>query len=351
VYQRISAEGKIMVSAVSTSEKQMKLRTYREARRRGTEWLLKQMNDNGSIGDPSEGFHFYRAPWTFTVTGETETASAFCGWLRRNMLSPDGCIAGQFRSSGTAYAYTNSVLIVGAHLAKQYDLSFGLMPDLLADRDPVSGAFANHRHADGSGSDDMDIPFACGGGFACLVTGHLDAARAVYRHLKRIYDAQKELPDRFYYNWSRSEQAPITEFTQEKQRWFVVENQAARRQRWTVGGIAAGFLCRLYLVEPHPEYLELARQYQAFSMSGTERQFDYSHVCKSSWGSSLLYQITGEETYSNWTYKMGDWYVDTQTPEGFWHWDYYTTRGAHIELALEFVMHLNTLIGGLASRP
>ena len=338
-----------MAATISTSKKQEKLRTYREAVRRGTEWLLQQVNDDGSIGDPREGFHFYRAPWTFTATGETAAAHAFCGWMRRNMLTPEGIIGGPLRPSGTAYAYTNSVLIVGAHLAKQYDLSIGLMPDLLADQDPLSGAFANHHLDDGSKSDDMDIPFAAGPGFACLVTGHLDEARAVYRHLRSIYDAQTELPDRFYYNWSRTAQSPITEFSEENQRACVVENQAARRQRWTIGGISAGFLCRLYLVEPQQEYLELARKYQSFSMSATEHQFDYSHVCKSSWGSSLLYQVTGEEEYLAWTYKMGDWYVDTQTPEGHWHWDYYTTLGSHIELALEFVMHLNTLIGGLAS--
>ena len=110
-------------------------------------------------------------------------------------------------------------------------------------------------------------------------------------------------------------------------------------------------MCRLYLTEPRPEYLALARKYQAFSMTSTGDQFNYAQVCKSSWGSSLLYQITGEEQYLSWTYKMGDWYVSTQNSKGYWHWDYVKTVGDHIHLALEFVMHLNTLIGGLASCP
>jgi hypothetical protein len=338
-----------MVTKTATSLKREKLQAYREARRKGTEWLLEQLNDDGSIGDSSEGFFFYRAPWTFVVAGEPESASAICGWIRRNMRTLEGTIDGPYRTSGSAFAYANSTLIIGAHLAMQYDLSQGLMPDLLSWQDPRSGAFANHRLGDGSKSDDMDLPYSCGPGFACLLTGQLDAARAVYRHLKTLYEAQTELPGRFYYTWSRARQAPVTEYPKERQFWYIVENQAARRQRWTLGGIAAGFLCRLYLVEPRPAYLELARKYQAFSMSATEHQFDYSHVCKSSWGSSLLYQITGEEQYLNWTFKMGDWYVETQNTEGFWHWDYYTTLGAHIEVALEFVMHLNTLIAGLAS--
>ena len=64
-----------------------------------------------------------------------------------------------------------------------------------------------------------------------------------------------------------------------------------------------------------------------------------------------MYQITGEERYLNWTCRMGDWFVDTQNPEGYWHWDGVSTLGDHIHLALEFVVHLNTLIGGLTSRP
>ena len=48
---------------------------------------------------------------------------------------------------------------------------------------------------------------------------------------------------------------------------------------------------------------------------------------------------------------MGDWYVRTQQPEGHWYWPRYKTLGSHIEVTLEFVMHLDTLIAGLASRP
>ena len=166
-----------------------------------------------------------------------------------------------------------------------------------------------------------------------------------------LYEAQEELPERFYYAWSRAEQAPIRQFPAEQRKAYLVENQVDRPQRWTIGGIAAGFLCRLYLVEPCEEYLALARRYQAFSMSATEHQFKYAQVCKSSWGSALLYQITGEEEYLHWTYRMGDWYVRTQQPEGHWYWPRYKTLGSHIEVTLEFVMHLDTLIAGLASRP
>lgn len=330
-----------------------KLAAYRAARQRGLAWLLARRNPDGSLGDPAAGFHYYRAPWTFTLCGETEAASAVCGWIRRNLITPAGTLDGPLRLFDEAYAYRDATFILGAHLAGQYDLSVGLLPHLLALQDPRSGGFPTDRLPGGGQSDIMDIPYTCGPGFACLAAGLLEPARAVYRFLRAIDEAQPALPECLYYAWSRSEQRLITAFPADRQAAFVVENGAARSQRWTVGGIAAGFLCRLYLAEPRPEYLALARRYQAFSMAATPHQFDYPAACKSSWGSALLYQITGEEDYRRWTERLGDWYLARQEEDGSWRWwnRERDTTGLRIELTLEFVMHLDTLIGALASRP
>jgi len=246
-----------------------KIARYREARDRATGWLLGHLNDDGSMGDASAGWQFYRAPWTFSLVGETEGAAAACDWVRRNLLQRDGTLGGPRRVVTDAWAYRDSAFIVGAHMAGQYDLSHGLMPALLRWQDPISGGFANDRLPDGSMSDDMDIPYTCGGGFASVATGNLEAARRAYSYLARIYLAQEHLPDKFYVFWSRSRQRPITETDAAFELRMVVENQADRHQRWTIGGISAGFLCRLYLADPRPEYVDLARHYQAFSMAAT----------------------------------------------------------------------------------
>jgi hypothetical protein len=327
------------------------LEKYEGVRQAAIDWLLQQLNDDGSLGDPRQGYHFYRAPWTFTLAGHTEAASAVCGWIRDHMLTDRGTIDGPYRVFDDAYAYRDSALIVGAQMAQQYDLSHGLVPALATWQDERSGGSSNDRTPDGGMSDDMSIPYSAGPGFAFLATGDLDRARAVHGFLERIHAAQPELPHRFYYVWSRARQRLVTEFPAEDRFWYVVDNRVAERQRWTIGGIAAGFLCRLYLAEPRPEYLALAREYQAFSMHATEGQFQFPQVCKSGWGSSLLYQITGEQQYLAWTRRMGDWFASGQAPEGFWPVDDPSAeRGSVIHNALEFAMHVDTIIGGLASR-
>ena len=332
-----------------------RLAAYRAARERGTRWLLGHMNGDGSIGDPSTGFSYYRAPWTFSVVGETEAASAISGWIRRNLVTPDGRIDGPFRVFDEWAIYRDATLVVGAHAAMQYDLSLGLWPGLLAIRDDASGIWP-HDRLPGAGeprySDVLDVTAGGAGvGFAALAVGDLAAARGVAGLLARMWDEQPDPERRQYVAWSRTRQRLITEADPEfNAETMLVDNALGASQYWFWGGIAAAFLCRLYLADRNPTHLDLARRYQAFSMAATDAQFDYPAVCKSSWGASLLWQVTGEPEYRDWTLRMGDWYVDTQEPEGWWHPLVEQTLGDVIEITLEFVMHLDTLIGGLSSR-
>jgi hypothetical protein len=334
----------------ASAEDRDRLDAYLAARRRGTDWLLARLRPDGALGDPADGYKTYRALWALGLAGEVEAANRVAGWYRRNALLPHGSIGGPFRTQLDGWAYRDSAMIVGGQLIGAYDLGIGLLPELRRSQDPASGGFANDRLSDGTDSDDMDIPYASGPGFAMLACGDIAGARTVAAFLRRIRDAQTELPDRFFAFWSRSRQRPIVPSDPDFLPHMVVDNTADRMQRWTIGGISAGFLCRLYLAEPDPAYLVLARDYQAFSMAATDAQFKYPSVCKSSWGSSLLYQVTGEHAYRDWTMRMGDWYVAGQEPDGRWHPWVEETEGDVIEITLEFVMHLDTLIAGLVSR-
>ena len=242
------------MTGTSPPDLSTRLEQYAGAKRRGVEWLLRQTHADGSIGDPVHGFRFYRVPWTFTVAGETAAATALCGWIRRHMFTPEGDFDRGRRVLTDAYAYRNATLVYGAHMARQFDLSSRGLEFVLTMQDPQSGGFTNDLEADGTPGDVMDIPYACGCGLACIALGRLDAARAVHAFLERIWRAQRELPDRLHYAWSRERQALVTGGADEPS-WFTVEAQAARKQRWTVGGIAAAFLCRLHMVDPRSNYV------------------------------------------------------------------------------------------------
>lgn len=319
------------------------------AARRATDWILAQQRPSGVIGDPELGLKYYRGAWALALMGEPDAALRLCAWMRGNLLR-DGRLSGPLRLLTDGWAYRDSAVIIGAQMLGQYDLSLGVVDSLLAWQDPVSGGFANDAGAGGVGSDEMDIPYAAGPGLALLATGRIAEARRVAEFLERIHSAQRELPDRFYCFWSRREQRPIVSGDDGFQRRFLVDRTADEMQRWTIGGIAAGFLGRLYLADPEPRYLELARAYQRFSMESSDAQFKYPSVCKSSWGAALLYQITGEAPYLDWLRRMAAWYLAGQETEGWWHPWVEQTDADVIEITLEFIMHLQVLRGAVVSR-
>jgi hypothetical protein len=340
------------MAVLAPAEKADRLAEYGAARRRGVDWLLRQLNRDGSIGDPTTGFSYYRAPWTFTVVGETAAAASVSSWIRRNLVTPDRRIDGPYRVFDDWSTYRDATLVVGAQLAMQYDLSHGLWPGLLALRDPASGIFATDRLPDGGTNDVLDITGGGPGcGFAALAVGDLATARAIASFLERLWDVQPGLPDRFHVAWSRSRGSIVAEADPEFDgSRMVIDQRLDAPQYWFWGGICAAFLCRLWMADPQHGLLELARRYQDFSMAATDAQFHYPAACKGSWGSSLLWQLTGEERYEAHTYWMGDWYVGRQEPAGWWHPLIETSLGDVIEATLEFVMHLDTLIGALSAR-
>ena len=340
-----------MTDAGNPLARQAAIKRLTQTKRRGAEWLLGRVGPDGSVGPIDEGFRFYRLPWTFTVAGHTQTATAVCGWIREHMLTPEGDFDRGHRRLYDAYAYRNATLVYGAHMTRQFDLSSRGLAFILAMQDEASGGFPNDRAPDGTLGDVMDLPYTCGCGLACLALGRLNEARQVYRFLERVWSAQSELPERLYYSFSRRRQAVITEYDDSDIFWHVVESQEPRAQRWTVGGLAAAFLCRLYMVDSNPAYVSLAREFQQFSIQSTPRQFDFPQVCKSGWGAGLLFQVTGEERYAAWAVKLGHWFADTQASDGSWVFDDDASEGRTLELTAEFVAHVDTIIGCLASRP
>ena len=64
-----------------------------------------------------------------------------------------------------------------------------------------------------------------------------------------------------------------------------------------------------------------------------------------------MYAVTGEDQYRDWTLRMGDWFADTQAEDGTWRrFSRDDRESTHIHNAAEFVVHLDTVIGGLSSR-
>ena len=287
------------------------------------------------------------------MTGETEAAAWVMCVDPAQPRHADGRIDGPYRVFDEWCTYRDATLIVGAQLAAQYDLSFGLWPGLLFRvRDPRSGLFANDRLP----RRNLVRRTGCHRGrprrrgsrrWPSATSGR----RGRSPRSSADSGTPARLPDRFFHVWSRRRQAIITAADPEFQAPTMLPRpDVDAPQYWFWGGICAAFLCRLYQAEPRPEYLELARRYQDFAMAATDAQFTWPAACKGSWGCVPAAGSSPASRNTGVAFRMGDWYVDRQEPDGRWHPLVEETLGDVIEVRLEFVMHLDTIISGLGSR-
>ena len=323
-----------------------KLEEYRRAQRKGVDYILQHVNSDGSIGPVEKGFFYYRTPWALATSGEPEAGTRLCDWIRKHQFDPNGDFTGLSpRPLVDHYLYTNALLVVGAQTLGQFDLSYRGIQYILSLRDPLSGGFYNYGETGGH-SDKEDVPYNCGVGMACLMTGEMEAAERIAIWLGRMWSLQPELPERLYFIYSAKNQALVTKFPAEEAKTHVLEAQKPR-QRFTVGGIVAAFLARLYMARPRPEYLALAREHQAFAHNQTELQFEAAQVCKVGWGAALLYQLTKEDVYREWAIKVGDYFVQTQFPEGYWINNEPQADRPEIEVVSEFLVYLDVIISSL----
>jgi hypothetical protein len=318
------------------------------ARSKGIEWILRQRNPDGSIGPYKEGIFYYRVPWALAVTGHTAEACMLLEWVRGNMFNAEGDFAGRYSREECAgyYTYPNANLIYGAHMLRQFDLSCRGMRFLLGFQDRDSGGFFNRKEETGPGGEE-DIWCSSQAGLTCLLTGHLEQARKVAHFLETVYKLQPDKERSLYFVYHRGK-GLVTDFPDEKATAYCI--QADRpRQYYFQPGIAAAFLCRLYMATAERKHLDLAEKYIEFA-TGCTHLFSAPQVCKVGWGSALLYQVTKDSQYYDLAAKVADYFVEHQYPEGYWmNIAPYRTLQSIIEITAEFTVHLDTIIGALST--
>lgn len=269
-------------------------------------------------------------------------------WVRGNMFNAEGDFAGRYSREECAgyYTYPNANLIYGAHMLRQFDLSCRGMRFLLGFQDRDSGGFFNRKEEMGPGGEE-DIWCSSQAGLTCLLTGHLEQARKVAHFLETVYKLQPDKERSLYFVYHRGK-GLVTDFPEEKATAYCI--QADRpRQYYFQPGIAAAFLCRLYMATAERKHLDLAKDYIEFA-TGCTHLFSAPQVCKVGWGSALLYQVTKDSRYYDLAMKVADYFVEHQYPEGYWmNIAPYRTLQSIIEITAEFTVHLDTIIGGLST--
>jgi hypothetical protein len=325
------------------------------ARRKGVEFLLEHIRPDGSIEDATGGrVTWYRFPWALEVSGETAAAAKVLSWIERTGLGSKGEFHGGLTwdpaANRTTNTYPETILAYGASLLRRFDIARNAMDFASEFQDPNTGGIFMTRERTGAGDPQLLFPTAQFG-MSAVITGRLDTARATGEWFVRLWDAQPDLPERLFTIWTSD--GLLTESRDDiDQRHIVQENQKPLQVFYN-GGISASFLTQLGMATGESRWIDYARRYQQFSIDACPEQFETKQVCKSAWGSGLLYQATGDASYVPWIARMGEWFADGQESDGGWS----NTKAIEadpplrhrLEITAEFVVHLDTVIAALSA--
>lgn len=324
----------------------------------GCGWLLDRIGEDGDPG-ASHG-HYYRVPWTLALAGHRREASAVLSWIERNALDPNGDLRSGgpregFERMWSSYPLAN--IASGAWHLERYDTAHRIARRLEAYQHPEwGGAFA--AHPDHRTDARQDLFPTAQLGMTGLTTGHLDLAHGAYRWFEMLYEAQPELPTRLY---SATDGSTLIagDTADERFNWQVVTDFSQPRQAFYNPGIAAAFLGRYHMATGEVKALDLARDYLALTVSGSDLQFDHSEsvqVCKFAWGSAVLLEATGGPEYLEFVLRMGDWFIECQNDDGSWDNSPFLMQrtddpdSVRVEITAEFVQHQISIINAIGGR-
>lgn len=329
-----------------------RVKQYRRSCRRGTDWLLNQMEDTGSVGPVEERLYYYRLPWTFALMGEVAAANRTLDWIRDHMQSDSGAFEGtspQGIFDERYGSYPLACLLVGAVLMQRFDVVYPGVSSLLAWQDPESGGVYNTR-SDMTETGEQELFPTAQYGMTMILVNRIDEAVLAGKWMKRLWELQPDTSERLHHVYTRAS-GVITDVPTPQDSLYITRKHDPWQHHFN-GGIAAAFLSNLHMATGDRTWLDLAREYQAFSMTSDPVQFQSMQTCKSGWGSGLLYAVTREKAYYYWTTRLGDWFVSHQYTDGHWenthYWNPVPTNADNIEITAEFVMHLVHIISNVS---
>lgn len=333
-----------------------RISTYEATRRKGVEFLLGQIAASGEIADSGRPrVSYYRLPWALQVAGETAVAARVLDWIERQRLGPDGRFNAATPWDPAANATTNSypeaILAYGAWLLRRFDIANRTLDFAATFQDPETGGVYMTREE--TGEQGRQLLFITSQfGMSAALTGRTAQAIKAAEWLERLWNAQPDLPNRLFTIWTRAG-GLATEVPAGENRNHYINDARETFQYHYNGGIAAACLSHVYMVTGDQRWIDLARNYQRFSMETTGSQFRTKQVCKSAWGSGLISLVTGDASYAPWLIKMGDWFTAEQEADGRWsntkELDPNPPLAHQIEATAEFVVHMDTLIAALAA--
>ena len=294
---------------------------YREAVRRGLDYLVGQVNPDGSVNPTEKGaFAYYKLPWALVLGGRSEEAARIVRRIVADTMTEEGDFYTEKRSKFHLdyYTYENAWIVLAAHLLSLFDIAGRGWRYIERFQDPETGGFCSKKpYAPGANhvEDPLSTAWVCN---VALCLGKLAVAERGAAFIQMLWDIQPDIEGSLYYYW-RPDGGLILERPPEEpdDRYFRIH--VAEPDSWCyILGAQVSFLARLYLATGRQEHLRLAQRVREFAMRCHEDLFQTDSAGKFCYGNTFLYRATGDEGYLQVAERCADYLVADQQPEGCW---------------------------------
>ncbi len=294
---------------------------YQDSLQKSIEWLLTQINPDGSVNPVSKGaIAFYKLPWALVLGGRAKEARAIIDWIVKETLSPEGDLKSEKRQKFHLdyYTYPNGWICLSSHLLSLFNISYPLWKYISSFQSPDSGGYCS-RAPYGERENLQDAISTAWCSFVGLHLGKVEEAKKAAKFLQMLWDIQPDRENFFYYYWS-PEKGLITEKpAEEPDERFIRVAAREERENWLyILGAVIAFLSKFYLVSKEEGSLNLARELFDFVMRCNPILYKSESCGKLCFASIFLYQATGEKRYLEAAEKFMTSLLKIAHPEGYW---------------------------------
>ena len=101
-------------------------RLYQESLEKSLNWLLTQINPDGTVNPTGKGsIGYYKLPWALILSGRSLEATRIIDWTVKECMAPDGDFKSDKRQKFHLdyYTYPNAWICLASHLLSLFDVS------------------------------------------------------------------------------------------------------------------------------------------------------------------------------------------------------------------------------------
>lgn len=279
---------------------------------------IKDVNPDGVYPDTNDVGCYYKSPFSLIVNGQTQAAVKCVSYVMKRFMTPDGDFMNspEVRSGGTyttnyCQLYPNGWLLRAAMALRWFDLGRKVFDFILTCRDSKTGGF---RSVVGDKSPIVDSNSTAISVLGCMLSGRPELAVSGGDFLLKMIDTQPD-PSKFYVRWLPAE-GFMTKYEEKDSKFYVIDASKPAQNYWQAG-LPMCILSQLYQFTREERFLKGAVKYYDFLTSCHLDVTCTAPASKVSWGSSLLYRLTGDKRYLTTAQKVLQFLLDIQQKEGY----------------------------------